>query len=156
MPCPESQRRTGERKTPPTQPICGGPGDRQRRCAVEPLAGLGATEDLVVQLLEFAQCVFFGDIRRPAISVCDGGVESLMCLCEPVRALVVEVRQSALLEFVGVLVAGDGALRVVASRFVYPLNPFGRVEPSVAFGDELFGCVGDGGGARIGRVDSRA
>ena len=70
----------------------------------------------------------------------DGGVEYRMCVDEPLRASVVEVRQRALLERLRrVLVTGNWTLWVAGNRLV---DPFGRIEPAVTQLDESSGFQG--------------
>ena len=73
-----------------------------------------------------------------------------MGIGEPLRAGVVEVGEGALLQLLGRgLVAGNGTLGIAWDRLVYPLDPFGRVEPAVAQFHKTAGRRGDGQGAGI-------
>ena len=100
--------------------------------------------------------VVVGDVSRPPVGGRDGDIESCVCVHEPLRPGVVEVRQRALPERLrGLLVARNGTSRISRSRLVHPLNPFGRVEPSVAQFDEPAGGLRDRGRARIPLVVGR-
>ena len=84
-----------------------------------------------------------GDVGRPAVGRRDGGIERSVCVVEPLRAGVVEVRQRALLERLRrVLVAGHRTFRVARNRLVDPRHPLRRVEPPVAQLDEAAGFQG--------------
>ena len=83
------------------------------------LRGLSAE----VQLEQLFEDRVVTGVQRPAVGGKDGPVEIVVGVCEPGRALVVEISERPLTEF-----------RRVET---------GRVEPAVAEADELAGCPGD-------------
>ena len=113
----------------------------------------GFDASLAVEHQQLAQGVVVADVGRPAVGGRDGGVERRMRVHEPLRSVVVEVRQRALPERLrSVLVSGHGTPRVTGSRLVHPVDPLGRIEPPVARLDETPGGIGDGDRSRVGRV----
>ena len=80
-----------------------------------------------------------------------------MRIGQPLRASVVQIGQGAFLEFFRyVLVAWHRTLGIAGDRLVYPLHPFGRIEPTVAQLDQPPGGLGNSNGVWIvGIVGSR-
>ena len=105
-----------------------------------------------VERQQFAEGVVVADVGRPPVGGSDSSIERRVCVGQPLRPGVVEVRESALLEgFGGVLVAGNRSLRISRYRLVHPLDPFRRVEPAFRQFDEPLGDPSDVDRPRIGR-----
>ena len=106
-----------------------------------------------VECQQLTQGVVVGDVSRPPVGGRDGDIESCVCVHEPLRPGVVEVRQRALPERLrGLLVPRNGTGRISRSRLVNPLDPFRRVQPAVAQVDEPARCLRNRGCARIFRL----
>src|ERR1035437_9030083 len=83
-----------------------------------------------IQLQQPLQCLFFAEIRRPAVSIRYSIVEALMGLAQPGRPLIVEVRQGTLLQFlVGFFVDGNNAIRETWDDFRLHTDQLGWVQP---------------------------
>ena len=106
-----------------------------------------------VEAQQLAKSVVIRDVRGLGVGVGNSGVERSVGVGEPLRALVVEVRERALPQRLrGVLVARNRPPRVPGDRLVHPVDPFRRVEPPVPQLDEPPGVEGDpwtGGGAAV-------
>ena len=90
-----------------------------------------------VQRQQLAQNIVVGDVCRPTVRGGHSDVKGVVCIGEPLRPIIVEVRQRALLERLGGgLVARNRTLRIAGDRLVHPVDPFRRVEPAVAQLDE--------------------
>ena len=86
-----------------------------------------------VQRQQLADNLLVGHVREPTVRTGHSRVKSRVRIDEALRAGVVEVRQRALLQRpCRLLVAGGGPLRIAGNRLVDPLNPFRRIQPTVA------------------------
>ena len=109
-----------------------------------------------VEIQQLANGVVVGNVRGPAVGRGNGGIERSGRVGEPLRTVVVEVRQRALPERLrGILIAGDGTPWVSRNRLIHPLDPFWRIEPPVPQLHEPPGGRANGYRPRAGRVARR-
>ena len=110
-----------------------------------------------VERQQLVENVVVRNVRRPTVRGSHSGVKGFVCVGEPLRAGVVEVRQRSFLERLRrLLVARNGPLRITGNRLVDPLDPLGRVEPAVAqIRLVASGGVRNGDRTRVGGVLGR-
>ena len=104
-------------------------GSEQAGSALRLWSSLGG----LIERQEFAQSILAGDVWWPCVGGCDRGVEGSMRIGEPLRTSVVEAGEGTSLELCRRgLVKRNRTLGVVGYRLFDPLDPLGRVEPTVA------------------------
>jgi hypothetical protein len=91
-------------------------------------------------------------IIAPAVGLCDGFIQSLVCMVEPCGARVVEVGERALFQFCGGFIFWQDAVGIACDHFGNALHKVGGVEPVFAQLIQPRGGSGDFDRARVGGV----
>jgi len=79
-----------------------------------------------IECQQFGQEFIIAEPQRPAVGGEDGGVEFLVGEVEPSGALVVEVGEVPLFEFLGALVVFGNEAGIADSADSFPLSPWER------------------------------